>query len=117
MGRMAGRDGGSRRVEVAADRVAGWLDRVAAPPRAVTTEAGPEEVVVTAADGAVATLQVPFPPLPVDPAAPDGGLAAHALRSRRVGVLMVRLGGHAVGIFDGEQLVGSKVGSRQVHGR
>jgi hypothetical protein len=117
MGGMAGGDGGSRRVEVSADRITGWLDRFAARHGAVTTDAGAEEVVVTAADGAVATLQVPFPPMQVDEAAPDGGLAAHALRSRRVGVLLVRLGGHAVGVFDGEKLVVSKVGSRQVHGR
>jgi hypothetical protein len=118
MGRVAGGDGaGGRRVEVAAERVTGWLDRFAGRHGAVTTAATADEVVVTAADGAVATLQVPFPPLLADPAAPDGGLAAHALRRRRVGVLLVRLGGHAAGIFDGDQLVVSKVGSRQVHGR
>ena len=32
-------------------------------------------------------------------------------------MLLVRLGGHAVGVFDGTRLVSSKVGSRQVHGR
>ncbi|MEV0970531.1 acVLRF1 family peptidyl-tRNA hydrolase [Microtetraspora glauca] len=44
-------------------------------------------------------------------------LAAHARRDRLVGVLLVRLGGYAAGVFDGERLVASKVGSRQVHGR
>ena len=34
-----------------------------------------------------------------------------------VGVLLVRLGGHAAGVFRGSRLVTSKVGSRQVHGR
>jgi len=34
-----------------------------------------------------------------------------------VSVLLVRLGGYAVGVFDGEQLVASKVGSRFVKGR
>ena len=34
-----------------------------------------------------------------------------------VGVLLVRLGGFAVGVFDGEELVASKVGTRNVHGR
>jgi peptide subunit release factor 1 (eRF1) len=32
-------------------------------------------------------------------------------------VLLVRLGGYAAGVFEGRQLVASKVGSRQVHGR
>ena len=34
-----------------------------------------------------------------------------------VGVLLVRLGGYAVGVFSGEALVTSKVGRRYVHGR
>jgi VLRF1 release factor-like protein len=34
-----------------------------------------------------------------------------------VGALLVRLGGYAVGVFDGEQLVASKVGTRFVKGR
>jgi peptide subunit release factor 1 (eRF1) len=34
-----------------------------------------------------------------------------------VGVLLVSLGGYAVGVFEGEQLVASKVGSRFVKGR
>jgi hypothetical protein len=108
---------GGRWVDVGADRLAGWLHRFAERHGEVVTTAGPDEVVVTAADGASARLTVPFPPLVVDPTAVDGGLAAHTLRSRRVGVLLVRLGGHAAGVFDGDRLVSSKVGSRQVHGR
>jgi peptide subunit release factor 1 (eRF1) len=34
-----------------------------------------------------------------------------------VGVLLVRLGGFAAGVFEGEELVASKVGTRNVHGR
>ena len=34
-----------------------------------------------------------------------------------VGVVLVRLGGYAVGVFQGERLVASKVGTRNVHGR
>jgi peptide subunit release factor 1 (eRF1) len=32
-------------------------------------------------------------------------------------VLLVRLGGYAVGVFSGERLIASKVGQRNVHGR
>jgi hypothetical protein len=118
MGPVAAREvAGGRRVEVAPERVPGWLTRFAERHGDVTTVAAADEVVVTAADGAVARLQVPFPPLAVDPASPDRGIAAHVLRPRRVGVLLVRLGGHAVGVFDGDRLEVSKVGSRQVHGR
>ena len=56
----------------------------------------------------------PFPPL-------DGkgveGLLAHVRRERVVGVLLVRLGGHAAGVFSGRRLVDSKVDNRFVKGR
>jgi hypothetical protein len=38
-------------------------------------------------------------------------------RDRVVAALLVRLGGYAVGVFEGERLVGSKVGSRFVKNR
>lgn len=44
-------------------------------------------------------------------------LLAALAKDHRVGVLLVRLGGYAVGVFDGERLVASKVGRRNVHGR
>jgi len=94
-----------------------------------------EAVTFTAADGAVAECHPPFPPAP--PGGPAAGpeatqteqaaevraaaeaLAAHAAADRTVGVLLVRLGGYAVGVFSGSppRLVSSKTGSRPVHGR
>ena len=53
----------------------------------------PAAVTVTGGAGAVAECGVPSPPLAADPADPYGGLVAHALADRRVGVLLVRLGG------------------------
>ena len=107
----------SRWVSVAPERLAGWLDRFAAAHGAVESTVDPTTVRVVAADGTVAELAVPFPPLDPDPADPYGGLVRHALAERRVGVLLVRLGGYAAGVFAGTRLVVSKVGSRQVHGR
>jgi hypothetical protein len=83
----------------------------------VSCAVGEAVVVLTAADGAVAECQVPFPPLRADPGAPYGGLVEHAAAERRVGVLLVRLGGYAAGVFAGTRLVASKVGARPVHGR
>ena len=89
-------------------------------------------VVFRAADGAVAECHVPFPPLPApsgdlardelvgrEPGASAARMAAHAMADRTVGVLLVRLGGYAAGVFTGtdQHLVVSKVGSRLVHGR
>jgi hypothetical protein len=100
-------------------------------------------VTLTAADGATADCEVPFPPLTHRSGAAEAGtlahrsgaaraetsddrvatvdsldaLVAHALTARRVGVLLVRLGGYAAGVFDGAELLVSKVDRRLVHGR
>lgn len=102
--------GGGRWVSVPPERLGRWLDGFAA--RHGTVEQSQTDAVVTlrAADGAVAECEVPFPPLVAD-------LVTHAATDRRVGVLLVRLGGYAAGVFEGRTLVSSKVGSRQVHGR
>lgn len=104
-------------MSVGPERLSGWLERFAAGHGEFECAVDARQVVVTAADGEVAEIPVPFPPLAPDPADPYGGLVAHALAERRVGVLLVRLGGYAAGVFDGPRLVASKVGSRQVHGR
>jgi len=105
-------------VTVPPERLAGWLDRFDSGHGGITgTAVDPHAVIVTAGDGAVAECRVPFPPLVVEEADPYGGLVAHALVERRVGVLLVRLGGHAAGVFAGTRLLISKVGSRPVHGR
>ena len=107
----------SRSVSVAAERLEGWLGRFA-DRHGPTTWSGADDVVtVTAADGAVAECRVPLPPLVRRAELPFDGLVDHVLADRRVGVLLVRLGGHAAGIVEGTRLVASKVGSRQVHGR
>jgi hypothetical protein len=89
----------------------------------VTGDAAGVVVTFTAADGAVAECHPPFPPLRWeggnDPVAAAEAIAAHAAADRTVGVLLVRLGGYAVGVFAGwpPRLVSSKTGSRPVHGR
>lgn len=109
--------GGGRWVLVDPERLDGWLSRFAERHGEVTVTPGPTGVELVAADGSVAQCQVPVPPLHVVPGAEYGGLVAHAVAERTVGVLLFRLGGHAAGVFAGAQLVASKVGSRQVHGR
>jgi peptide subunit release factor 1 (eRF1) len=74
---------------------------------------------LTAADGATASLAAPFPPLPAGWASeqPVAAIVDHAQAPRVIAILLVRLGGYAAGVFDGDELIASKVGSRQVHGR
>src|SRR4029453_5134464 len=97
-----------------------WLDRwEEANAPVVRTDVGRERVTFHAADGARLQADPPFPPMAVvtlDGSAP-GPLLEHVARERVVGVLLVRLGGHAAGVFAGRRLVDSKVGRRNVHGR
>jgi hypothetical protein len=115
-----------RWIEVSPDRLVSWLHSFAQRHGAVTVEPGASVVTFRAADGAEARCHVPFPPLPGGadsvPAEITGAaerISAHALSGRTVGVLLVRLGGYAAGVFTGPEphLAASKVGSRLVHGR
>ena len=107
---------GWRTVSVAPERLAGWIARFADRHRPVESSLDRYTVIITGADGAVAMIQVAFPPLLL-----TGDLLAstvdHGLRSRRIGAVLVRKGGFAVGIFEGNRLVTSKVGSAYVQGK
>jgi hypothetical protein len=102
------------------ERLGRWLDRWVAEHAPVErTEIRAGRVTFLGADGAAVDCDPPFPPLPTavhDGFAP-GPLLEHVRRERVVGVVLVRLGGHAAGVFAGRRLVASKVGSRNVHGR
>ncbi len=115
----------ARRIDVAPERLTGWVSSFGARHGGgLSGEAGGDVVTFGAADGAAARCEVPFPPLDLpSPAAGAAALAerlaAHAVAERTVGVLLVRLGGYAAGVFTGSEpvLATSKVGSRLVHGR
>jgi hypothetical protein len=117
MGRARPAAGGGRWVRVAPERLERWLDGFARQHGGLRWDAAADSVTVTAQDGAVAECRVPFPPLAASAMAPFGGLIDHALAERVVGVALVRLGGFAVGVFEGERLMASVCGSRPVHGR
>ncbi len=116
----------ARWIDISPERLVTWLESFAQRHGDIATEAGPAVVTFRADDGAVAQCHVPFPPLPdgtVVPAGPVADIAerisAHARAGRTVGVVLVRLGGYAAGVFTGPEahLAASKVGSRLVHGR
>jgi VLRF1 release factor-like protein len=132
--------GGGRWVEVPPERLVSWIVTFAerhggaAADSPVTAGASGAVVTFAAADGATAECHPPFPPVPLanpaapGPAGPDPraavraaaeALTAHAAADRTVGVLLVRLGGYAVGVFSGSPpvLAASKTGRRPVHGR
>jgi hypothetical protein len=98
-----------REVTVPAERLQRWIAGFAERHGETTTQVTPEVIELVGADAARAWIDVPFPPL-------VGDVVEHAVRPRRVGVLLVRRGGYAAGIFDGMTLVASKVGSSYVQG-
>ena len=116
---------GARWVEVAPERIVRWVGTFIDRHGPVTAEPGRTVLVLRGADGAVAECHPPFPPMaapgrwPSSPSVLAGLIAEHAAIDRTVGVLLVRLGGYAAGVFAGSppRLVSSKVGSRLVHGR
>lgn len=115
----------TRWVEVAPERLVRWVESFAGRHGTVVAEPGPAVVVLRASDGTVAECHLPFPPMAqpapagTDAAGQAARIAAHAAADRTVGVLLVRLGGYAAGVFGGSppRLISSKTGSRLVHGR
>ncbi|MFG1619233.1 acVLRF1 family peptidyl-tRNA hydrolase [Nonomuraea wenchangensis] len=115
---MSGRPakGGGRWVVVPPGRVHPWIDGFAERHGPFTASGDGHVVRLRARDGALAELHVPFPPMAAGPPHVSG-LVAHVRAERRVGVFLVRLGGYAAGVFHGDELLASKVGSRLVQGR
>lgn len=107
---------GARRVSVSFARLPKWLDGFAARHGAFSVAAEPQQVVVRAADGSIAWIEVPFPPWELPGSRPLTQLQLHLNQPRRIGVLLVRRGGYAAGVFLGRELVSSKVGSSYVQG-
>ncbi|WP_164702655.1 acVLRF1 family peptidyl-tRNA hydrolase [Modestobacter sp. KNN46-3] len=122
--------GGGRLLGVAPERLDRWLDGVAQRHGAFTgvqvDEAG--VLTVTCQDTTTVRLTAPYgwTPGPAPLTAPYGwtpgpapltAFSAAAKVPRRTAVLLVRRGRWAVGVFDGAELVVSKVDARQVQGR
>lgn len=118
---------GHREVHVPRQRLRGWLTGFSArhgtaiamldPPALGPRQLDHQELVLAAPDGAVARVHVPFGPLPDSEDDLQANLIAHVLHDRLVGAILARKGGHAIGVFHGEQLICSKVGSSYVQGK
>ncbi len=114
--------GGGRAVEVEPERLAGFLERFTAGHGGVlSTTVSPHRVDVAAADGWLASIPVPFGPIPTQPGEHAGlavaDLLDHLLVPRTIGLLLVRLGGYSMGIGRAGVVLTSSTGSRLVHGR
>ena len=108
--------GGGRRLGVAPERLGKWLDGVAERHGAFAdVQLVDGAVRVVCADTTTLTQRAPFDWTP-GPALLTS-LTTSAREPHRAAVLLVRRGRWAVGVFDGADLVVSKVDARQVQGR
>ncbi|MFD4644436.1 acVLRF1 family peptidyl-tRNA hydrolase [Lentzea sp. NPDC058436] len=101
---------GGRAVEVEPERVEGWIGRFADRHGVVEIHVTESQVVVSAQDGATASF------------ATRGGTSVTEVverlaEPRRVGLVLVRLGGHSVGVAFGGKVEVSTTDRKQVHGR
>ena len=121
MNKVRAVSGGGRAVEVPPERLDGWFSRFAARHGGVvSTSVTPGRCLVTAVDRATASVSAAFGEF--TPQGESEGLVldallAHALASRRIGLLLVRLGGHSIGVAQDGVVLVSTTDSRQVHGR
>ena len=112
--------GGGRAVEVEPERLAGWFARFTARHGDLVADGTPLRLRFRAADGASAEIAVPFGGLPTGSANPQealDALHAHLAVPRRVGIVLVRLGGYSVGVTVSGVVQVSSTGARPVHGR
>jgi hypothetical protein len=122
MSRVRQLAGGGRAVEVAPERLLSWFERFAeSHGGAALTRTAADRVKVRAVDAAMAAVDVPFGPL-APPHVEQPGLAVsslveHVCRPRRIGLVLVRLGAHSVGIAWGGEIEQSSTGRHLVHGR
>lgn len=103
------------RVQVAPQRLRRWLDGFTTLHGAFTIALDTDEVTLTAPDCAEAAITLIWGSLS-DPD-PVRELLEQVHRARRLGALLVRKSAHAVGIFDGEQLIAHSIGRHYVQGR
>lgn len=122
MSRTRALPGGGRAVEVEPERLARFLRRFTDEHGgAARTSVSTDLVEITTGDGSLARIPVPFGPLPVRPRVHEelqiDELLEHLHAPRTIGLLLVRLGGHSVGVARDGKVLTSSTGARPVHGR
>ena len=104
---------------VSGARLPGWVERFAASHGGLTEEELDGGLQLSAADGAVALLQAPWP---ADGRPGRGGdavarLASLSSQPRGIGAVLVRRGGYSVAVVSGGAVLASKTGTRHVQSR
>lgn len=111
----------ARRIEVDPERIVMWVNGFAERHGELTWTSSERSVALSAADGATAVLE-PFGPgsSGSDAESRSGrldSLAHWAAPPTHLALILVRRGGYAVGLGDGQALTAHKVGTRYVQSR
>lgn len=107
-----------RLLEVSGERLPGWVAGFVDRHGPAEVSPGPDGVRWTAADGAVARMDVPFGPAEPAPGAdPVTWLADRTRIARDSAVLLLRRGGYAIGVTRDGTLTAHRSGTRYVQSR
>ena len=115
----------ARRIEVDPERIVFWVNGFAERHGVLSWSSTQRSLVLSAADGATAVLEPFAPGASTGLGAGSGShavggldrLAEWAAPPTRMALILVRRGGYAVGLGEGTELVGHKVGTRYVQSR
>ena len=102
-----------RTVFVPAGRLERWIDGFAERHGGTDREVTEGVLHLTGADGATATITPPYPRGATDPE----DFVARALQVPRTAVVLIRRGGFAAAVVQGDDVLVSDIGKRHVQGR
>ena len=110
--------GGGVVVEVAADRLAGWVNRFGGRNDGLTSVAADgTRLTITGGDGTVAVLEVPFGPMTLGHREPLEALLDHLAGLGGLGIVLVRGGAHSVGVARDGLVLSSSTDRAYLQGR
>jgi len=110
--------GGGVVVEVAADRLAGWVNRFGGRNDGLTSVAADgTRLTITGGDGTVAVLEVPFGPMTLGHPEPLEALLDHLAGLGGLGIVLVRGGAHSVGVARDGLVLSSSTDRAYLQGR
>lgn len=98
-------------------RLPRWVENFTARHGGSTVSGDGTSLVLNAGDGSAARIDHPWRIAPLDPDDPLADLTLSVAQTRTLVVLLVRRGGHAVGVRRGREWLVTKVGGRHVQGR
>jgi len=105
-------------VDIPPARLAGWVIRFAARNTGIIEMvADTSGVTITAADGTVARIDVPFPPMALGNREPVEAVLNHCAGIGDIGMILVRAGAHSVGICRDGVVATSSTDTHYVQGR